>query len=250
MGLPSSSYMTQLLRVLLPHREGCLLYSLVTLVITEDLSPRRVAVLLTWSTDAAISRTLGWGPNQVQPPAARRTWRLPGQGCYLLKCDFVQKEPILATLNSSNHSTKCYNLWNVHTFESKLRMSRCKEHTWKLYSLWCGLHLSSLVYICCWNMVILCFCCFFRHSSFYTHGNMNCSYAFAKNVSIFYIQFICTLSAICNTITYLITADEMDQADDELRDTIRNIWPLQAKKMLDLLIPRNEGSLTLCGPVA
>jgi hypothetical protein len=33
----------------------------------------------------------------------------------------------------------------------------------------------------------------------------------------------------------------MDQADDELRDTIRNIWPLQAKKMLDLLIPRNEG---------
>jgi hypothetical protein len=34
----------------------------------------------------------------------------------------------------------------------------------------------------------------------------------------------------------------MDQADDELRDTIRNIWPLQAKKMLDLLIPRNEGT--------
>jgi hypothetical protein len=44
-------------------------------------------------------------------------------------------------------------------------------------------------------------------------------------------------------ITYLITADEMDQADDELRGTIRNIWPLQAKKMLDLLIPRNEGIL-------
>lgn len=44
-------------------------------------------------------------------------------------------------------------------------------------------------------------------------------------------------------VTYLITADEMDQADDELRDTIRNIWPLQAKKMLDLLIPRNEGIL-------
>lgn len=33
----------------------------------------------------------------------------------------------------------------------------------------------------------------------------------------------------------------MNQANDELRDTIRNIWPLQAKKMLDLLIPRNEG---------
>jgi hypothetical protein len=41
--------------------------------------------------------------------------------------------------------------------------------------------------------------------------------------------------------TYVILADEMDQADDELRDTIRNIWPLQAKKMLDLLIPRKEG---------
>ena len=34
----------------------------------------------------------------------------------------------------------------------------------------------------------------------------------------------------------------MDQADDELRDTVRNIWPLQAKKMLDLLIPRREGT--------
>lgn len=39
----------------------------------------------------------------------------------------------------------------------------------------------------------------------------------------------------------MFIAFEMDQADDELRETIRNIWPLQAKKMLDLLIPRNEG---------
>ncbi|KAJ8883093.1 hypothetical protein PR048_014932 [Dryococelus australis] len=38
----------------------------------------------------------------------------------------------------------------------------------------------------------------------------------------------------------LTTAEEMDQADDELRETIRNIWPIQAKKMLDLLIPRKE----------
>lgn len=37
----------------------------------------------------------------------------------------------------------------------------------------------------------------------------------------------------------------MDQADDELRDTIRNIWPLQAKKMLDLLVPRSEGNTIL-----
>lgn len=33
----------------------------------------------------------------------------------------------------------------------------------------------------------------------------------------------------------------MDRADDELRITIRAIWPLQAKKMLDLLIPRKDG---------
>lgn len=30
----------------------------------------------------------------------------------------------------------------------------------------------------------------------------------------------------------------MDTADDELRDTIRMIWPLQADKMVDLLVPR------------
>lgn len=42
----------------------------------------------------------------------------------------------------------------------------------------------------------------------------------------------------------LVSADEMNQANEELRDTIRSIWPLQAKKMLDLLIPRNEGELS------
>lgn len=46
-------------------------------------------------------------------------------------------------------------------------------------------------------------------------------------------------------IILVILADEMNQANDELRDTIRSIWPLQAKKMLDLLIPRNEGKLVL-----
>ncbi|XP_043669169.1 voltage-dependent calcium channel type A subunit alpha-1 isoform X22 [Vespula pensylvanica] len=44
-------------------------------------------------------------------------------------------------------------------------------------------------------------------------------------------------------------ANEMKQANEELRDTIRSIWPLQAKKMLDLLIPRDEevgrGKLTV-----
>lgn len=41
----------------------------------------------------------------------------------------------------------------------------------------------------------------------------------------------------------------MDQADQELRETITHIWPLQAKKMLDLLVPRNDelntGKLTV-----
>lgn len=35
-------------------------------------------------------------------------------------------------------------------------------------------------------------------------------------------------------------AEEMDQADLELRETITHIWPLQAKKMIDLLVPRSE----------
>lgn len=32
----------------------------------------------------------------------------------------------------------------------------------------------------------------------------------------------------------------MDAADEELRETIRIIWPLQARKMTDLLVPRKE----------
>lgn len=32
----------------------------------------------------------------------------------------------------------------------------------------------------------------------------------------------------------------MDQADDELRETIKMIWPLQAKNMVDLLVPPND----------
>lgn len=32
----------------------------------------------------------------------------------------------------------------------------------------------------------------------------------------------------------------MDQADEELRETIKHMWPLQGPKMLDLLIPPRE----------
>ncbi|RZC43172.1 cacophony A, partial [Asbolus verrucosus] len=45
------------------------------------------------------------------------------------------------------------------------------------------------------------------------------------------------------------SADEMDQADEELKETIRNIWPLQAKSIIDLLVPPNDqlnaGKLTV-----
>lgn len=55
-------------------------------------------------------------------------------------------------------------------------------------------------------------------------------------------------SSKLNLLT-LLTAEEMDQADRELRETITHIWPLQAKKMLDLLVPRNDvlnaGKLTV-----
>lgn len=54
---------------------------------------------------------------------------------------------------------------------------------------------------------------------------------------------------VVTLIFFQITAEEMDQADEELRETINQIWPLQAKKMLDLLVPRNDvlnaGKLTV-----
>ncbi|XP_034948343.1 voltage-dependent calcium channel type A subunit alpha-1 isoform X7 [Chelonus insularis] len=65
------------------------------------------------------------------------------------------------------------------------------------------------------------------------------------------VAFTTTLFALIreNLSIKMRVADEMDQADEELRDTIRAIWPLQAKKMLDLLIPRKEelsrGKLTV-----
>lgn len=37
-----------------------------------------------------------------------------------------------------------------------------------------------------------------------------------------------------------ISADEMDQADMELKETIKTIWPLQAKNMVDLLVPPSD----------
>ncbi|XKL62043.1 hypothetical protein PGB90_001876 [Kerria lacca] len=65
------------------------------------------------------------------------------------------------------------------------------------------------------------------------------------------VQFTTTLFALIreNLCIKMRCADEMDQADEELRETIRNIWPLQARKMLDLLVPAhdelNEGKITV-----
>lgn len=50
-------------------------------------------------------------------------------------------------------------------------------------------------------------------------------------------------------VVFLLVAEEMDIADEELRETIRMIWPLQAKKMMDLLVPKidvlNKFNLTV-----
>nr|XP_014290084.1 voltage-dependent calcium channel type A subunit alpha-1 isoform X17 [Halyomorpha halys] len=56
------------------------------------------------------------------------------------------------------------------------------------------------------------------------------------------VNFTTTLFALIreNLSIKMRSAEEMDQADEELRDTVRSIWPLQAKKMLDLLIPRSD----------
>ncbi|CAH2068329.1 unnamed protein product, partial [Iphiclides podalirius] len=65
------------------------------------------------------------------------------------------------------------------------------------------------------------------------------------------VNFTTTLFALIreNLNIKMRSAEEMDQADQELRQTITQIWPLQAKKMLDLLVPRNDvlnaGKLTV-----
>ncbi|XP_049884570.1 voltage-dependent calcium channel type A subunit alpha-1 isoform X5 [Pectinophora gossypiella] len=65
------------------------------------------------------------------------------------------------------------------------------------------------------------------------------------------VNFTTTLFALIreNLNIKMRSAEEMDQADEELRETITHIWPLQAKKMLDLLVPRNDvlnaGKLTV-----
>ncbi|XP_050506047.1 voltage-dependent calcium channel type A subunit alpha-1 isoform X9 [Diabrotica virgifera virgifera] len=53
------------------------------------------------------------------------------------------------------------------------------------------------------------------------------------------VNFTTTFFALVreNLSIKMRTADEMDQADDELKETIKNIWPIQAKNMVELLVP-------------
>ncbi|XP_054715449.1 voltage-dependent calcium channel type A subunit alpha-1-like [Uloborus diversus] len=58
----------------------------------------------------------------------------------------------------------------------------------------------------------------------------------------FKVNFSTTLFALIreNLSIKMRTADEMDSADEELRETIKKLWPLQAKKRINRLVPPNE----------
>ena len=44
-----------------------------------------------------------------------------------------------------------------------------------------------------------------------------------------------------NLFFFFFTAEEMNKADEELRETIKKLWPFQSKKMLNLLVAPAEG---------
>ncbi|KAG4066501.1 hypothetical protein HA402_007137 [Bradysia odoriphaga] len=56
------------------------------------------------------------------------------------------------------------------------------------------------------------------------------------------VNFTTTLFALIreNLGIHMRAAEEMDQADEELRRTITHMWPLQGPKMADLLVPPRE----------
>lgn len=57
------------------------------------------------------------------------------------------------------------------------------------------------------------------------------------------VNFTSTLFALIreNLSIKMRSAEEMDQADKELRVTIQKLWPLQAKKVTDKFIPPDSG---------
>lgn len=58
------------------------------------------------------------------------------------------------------------------------------------------------------------------------------------------VNFTTTLFALIreNLSIKMRPAEEMDQADKELRITIKKLWPLQAPKIVDKLIPPGDGN--------
>lgn len=58
------------------------------------------------------------------------------------------------------------------------------------------------------------------------------------------VHFTTTLFALIreNLSIKMRAAEEMDQADFELRQTIIKVWPYEGKEKIDLLVPPREGS--------
>ena len=59
------------------------------------------------------------------------------------------------------------------------------------------------------------------------------------------VHFTTTLFALIreNLSVKMRAAEEMDQADFELRQTIIKVWPYEGKEKIDLLVPPREGTL-------
>jgi voltage-dependent calcium channel N type alpha-1B len=57
------------------------------------------------------------------------------------------------------------------------------------------------------------------------------------------VHFTTTLFALIReslSIKMRADPDEMDKADEELKDTVKKLWPLQSVKKLDLLVPPKD----------
>lgn len=61
------------------------------------------------------------------------------------------------------------------------------------------------------------------------------------------VHFTTTLFALVRESLGIKFGDiqEMDQKDLELRQTIQEMWPVQAKKFLRLLVPFDEGKVLM-----
>ena len=65
------------------------------------------------------------------------------------------------------------------------------------------------------------------------------------------VNFTTTLFALIreNLSIKMRSAEEMDQADVELRDTILKVWPFTAKEKIELLVPTTRGNCaTMASP--